>query len=122
MKPCNYALDQKMWLNGKYLQKKQNQKLEGKFFGQFQVFYLVSKQAYKLKQPAKCRICDVFHMLLLEQDITRKGRVNKFLELKLDADKNKKYKVKTIRDSAVYNKIVEGKLLKLYYLIYQKNY
>ena len=32
---------------------KKNKKLEGKFFGLFQVFYIVKKQAYKLELVTK---------------------------------------------------------------------
>ncbi len=46
-------------------------------------------------------------MSLLEQDTTRKGRVDKALlepkkELEFEAGGNKKYKVKAIIDSAMY--------------------
>lgn len=61
-------------------------------------------------------------MLLLKQDTTKKERVNKFLELKLELDigKDKKYKVKRIKDNAVYNKAAEGQLPKLYDLVFEK--
>ena len=49
MKPKSYALDDKVWLNSKYLKTKQNRKLEAKFFGPFRVLYPVRKQTYKLK-------------------------------------------------------------------------
>ena len=52
------------------------------------MLYLVSKQAYKLKLSKKCRVHNVFHVSLLEQDTTRKGRVSKEVP-ELDAvDKN----------------------------------
>ena len=35
VKPRSYALDDKVWLNSKYLKTKQNQKMEAKFFQQF---------------------------------------------------------------------------------------
>ena len=48
-------------------------------------------------------------MSLLEKDNTRKGRGNKALlesekELEFEASSNKKYKVKTIINSAIYSK------------------
>ena len=49
MKPKNYAPDDKVWLNSKYIKIKQNQKLETKFFRSFWVLHLVGKQAYKLE-------------------------------------------------------------------------
>ena len=71
-KPKNYAPGNKIWLNSKYIKIKQNQKLEDKFFKSFRVLHLVSKQAYKLKLPKKWKIHKVFHVLLLEQNTTRK--------------------------------------------------
>ena len=35
VKPKNYAPDNKVWLNTKYIKTKQNWKLEAKFFGPF---------------------------------------------------------------------------------------
>ena len=57
-------------------------------------------------------------MSQLEQDTTRKGRVDD-KNVELDAgDKNKKYKVETIRDSEVYVRESEsGHLPGLYYLV-----
>ena len=58
-----------------------NQKSKAKFFEPFQVLHSVGKQAYKLEWPAKWRIYNVFHALLLEQDTIKKGRMNKFAEV-----------------------------------------
>ena len=44
VKPKNYTLDDKVWLNSKYLKTKQNQKLEAKFFELFLVLHLIGKQ------------------------------------------------------------------------------
>lgn len=62
-------------------------------------------------------------MSLLKQNRTRKKRVNKFLkwELKLNAGKDKEYKVETIKLSIICNKVIEGKLPRLYYLVSWKN-
>ena len=43
VKPWSYALGNKVWLNSKYIQTKQNQKLEAKFFGPFQILYPIEK-------------------------------------------------------------------------------
>ena len=112
-------------MNSKYIKTKQNRKLEAKFFGLFQILHAVGKQAFKLDLPTKWKIHNVFHVSLLEQNTTRKGRINKlFLELEpeFDAGDNKKYEVKAIIDSAVYAKEAEGHLPGLYYLVSWKNY
>ena len=59
-------------------------------------------------------------MLLLEQDTTKKKQINELFpepELEFDTSNNKKYKVKVIRNNAVYIKKTEGYLLGLYYLV-----
>ena len=66
-------------------------------------------------------IHDVFHMSLLEQNTTRKRRVdlNNIAELDANNNKDDKYEIETIWDSAVFMK--ESKLvclLKLYYLVF----
>ena len=68
---------------------------------------------------------DIFHVSLLEQDTTRKGRVEeKTSQLQLqDNDKGEEYKVKAIPDSAVYAKEFEsGQLPGLYYPISWKDF
>ncbi len=124
-KPRSYALGKKVLLNSKYIKTKQNRKLKAKFFGSFRVLYLVRKQAYKLELPKKWNIHNVFHVSLLEQDTTRKGRVNETtsrLEFESDGD-GKEYKIKTIRNSKVYAKELDsGQLLGLYYLVSWKGY
>ncbi len=95
-----------------------------KFFGPFRVLHPVGKQAYKIELPKKWRIHDIFHMSLLEQEITRKGRVDETTSrLEFESDGNgKEYKVKAIRDSAVYARESEGHLPGLYYLVSWKGY
>ena len=41
VKSQSYIPSKKIWLNTKYIKTKQNQKLENKFFGPFQVLYPV---------------------------------------------------------------------------------
>ena len=79
------------------------------------MFHLIEKQAYKLEFPRNWRIHDVFYMLLLEQDTTKKGREFSVSEFELGNDK--KYKVLAIRDNIVYAKEVNEHLPKLYYLV-----
>lgn len=95
------------------------------FFGPFWVLHPVAKQAYRLELPASWKIHDIFHISILEQDSTRKGRVNKLLEPEPDFDvgKHKEYKLETIKNSIVYaNEAVGGQLLGLYYLVSCKAY
>ena len=66
VKPQSYAPGEKVWLNSKYIKTKQNRKFEAKFFGPFQILYLVRKQAYKLKLSRNWRIHDIFYLSLLE--------------------------------------------------------
>ena len=85
----------------------------------------VGKQTYKLELPKKWRIHDVFHVSLLEQDTTRKGRVHEDNLEELDAGDNDsgEYEVEAIRDSAVYARESEsGHLPGLYYLVSWKGY
>ena len=119
VKPKSYTPGDKIWLNSKYLKTKQNQKLEAKFFGPFQVLHPVGKQAYKLEFPRKWRIHSVFHMSLLEQDTTKKEQVDeKVTKLDFEAGNSKKYKLKAFWDSAVFAMELEsGHLSGFYYLI-----
>ena len=121
VKPQSYILGEKVWLNSKYIKTKQNQKLETRFFGSFQILYPVGKQAYKLDFSIKWRIHNVFYMSLLEQNITRKKQMNELFlkpEPEFNASNNKKYEVEAIIDSIVYTKEAEGHLPGLYYLVF----
>ena len=62
---------------------------------------------------------NVFHMSLVEQDTTRKERVDKRAEeLELETGDSKEYEVEAIWDSAVYaSKSESGQLPYLYYLV-----
>ena len=110
-------------MNNKYLKTKGNRKLEAKFFGLFRVLHLIGKQAYKLKLSRKWGIYDVFHVSLLQQDTTRKERVDKNVtELDFEVNNSKEYKVEAIWESAIYAKKLEGHLIGFYYLIAWKDY
>ncbi len=43
VKNRSYTLGKKVWLNSKYIKTKTNKKLKSKFFGPFQVLYVVGK-------------------------------------------------------------------------------
>ena len=97
VKPQSYAPGDKVWLSSKHLRTKRNRKLEAKFLGPFRVLHPVGKQAYKLKLPKKWRIHNVFHVSLLEQDTTKKGRVNDTkLNFEFKAGDNKEYEINGI--------------------------
>ena len=117
VKPKSYTPGDKVWLKSKYIKTKQNWKLEAKFFRLFQVLHPVNKQAYKLELPKKWRIHKVVHVLLLEQDITKKERVKKVPEL--DAgDNSKEYELEAIWNNTLYALESEpGHSLRLYYLV-----
>ncbi len=72
VKSRNCASDKKVWLNNKYIKTKQNHKLETKFFNRFWALYPVENQAYKHELPKMWRIHNIFHMSLLEYNITKK--------------------------------------------------
>ena len=122
VKPQSYAPGNKIWLSSKHLKIKQNCKLEAKFLSPFRVLYPEDKQAYKLELPKKWKIHNIFHVLLLEQDITKKRQMND-MQLKFEADNEKEYKIDGIWDSVVYAKeSTTGQLPKLYYLVLWKGY
>ena len=53
VKSRSYDKGKKVCLNSKYIKTKQNKKLDNKFFGPFQIFHAVKKQAYKLELSTK---------------------------------------------------------------------
>lgn len=64
-------------------------------------------------------------MLLLEQNTTRKGQIDKKIKYTTEFNtnnNNKKYKMGEIRDSPIYTKESDGYLSRLYYLIALKSY
>ncbi len=66
-------------------------------------------------------IYNVFHVLLLEQNITRKRQVdNQALsepKSKFEAGDNKEYKVEALINRAVYGKKANNQMPGLYYLV-----
>ena len=59
----------------------------------------------------------------LEKDITKKEQVDENVrELEFNTNDSKEYKVKAIRDNAVYAKELEGYLPGLHYLVAFKGY
>ncbi len=105
-------------MNSKYIKTKRNRKLEAKFFEPFRVLHPVRKQAYKLELPKKWRMHNVFHVSLLEQDTTRKGRVDETTSrLEFENEGDEEYEFEAIRDSVVYASESEGHLPGLYYLV-----
>lgn len=95
-----------------------------KFFGLFHTFYLVKNQVYKLELLKKWGIYDVFHVLLLEYNITKKEWVDKTtsqLDFEIN-NKEKKYKIKQIWDDTIYPRESREHLLELYYQIFWKSY
>ncbi len=86
----------------------------------------MDKQAYKIELPKKLKIHNVFHVLLLEQDITRKEQVDETtsrLKFENDGD-GKEYEVKVIRNNAIYVKKSDSgyHVLGFYYLVSWKSY
>ncbi len=128
VKSHSYALGEKVWLNSKYIKTKRNKKLKSKFFWPFWVLYVIEKQAYKLESPTKWKIHNVFHVLLLEQDIKRRVRGDKALlelekELEFKAGGSKEYEIKTIIDNAMYGQQTNNNQMpSLYYLVLWKGY
>ena len=80
------------------------------------MLYPVGKQAYKLELPKKWRIYDVFHVLLLEQNTTKKRQMND-MQLEFETGNDKEYEVDGIWDSTVYAKESAKQLSWLYYLV-----
>ena len=120
VKLWSYAPSEKVGLNSKFIKTKRNHKLEAKFFRPFWVFYSVGKQAYKLDLFRNRKTYNIFHILLLEQDTTRKGW--EFSVPEFEPGNNKEYEVEGIQGNAVYTKEGDGHLPRLYYLVAWKSY
>ncbi len=129
VKSYSYTLGEKVWLNSKYIKIKWNKKLKNKFFRSCQVLYTIRKQVYQLELPTKQKIYNIFHVSLLEQNITRKRLVDNTLlelekDLKFEAGGNKEYEVKAIINSVVYSQQTNGNDQRpgLCYLVLWKSY
>ena len=99
IKTKSYVLNDKVWLNSKYIKIIKSRKLEEKFLRSFWVLYLVGEQAYKLELSKMWPIHDIFHMSLLKQITTRKGQMDKEVkQIKFDVNNNnsEEYKVEAI--------------------------
>ena len=83
----------------------------------------IGKQVYKLEFFKKLKMHIVFYISLLEQDITKKRRVDENVT-KLDASKDdsEEYKVEVIWKNEVYIRESEGYPPRLYYLVSYKRY
>ena len=87
------------------------------------MFHLIDKKAYKVELPKRWKIHDVFHVLLLEQNTTRKRRVNKkVFQLEIETSNSNKYKMEAIQNSVINNNKIEGHIPGLYYLLAWKRY
>ena len=66
---------------------------------------------------------NVFYILLLEQDIIRKRRVDEIMtELDIGNDDSRKYEVEAIWDNVIYVRESKSHLSGLYYLVFWKRY
>ena len=96
---------------------KQNQKLEAKFFGLFQVLHPISNQGQKLKISKRKKIHNVFHMLPFKQESNRKKQFKKILKSDNANMESEIYKIETIWDNTVYAKKLQEYLPGLYDLV-----
>ncbi len=123
VKRRTYRLENSVRLYRKHIKTKKNPKLGHKYFGPFEILEAVRKQAYKLKLFFKWRIHLVFHVSLLERDVTRREAVDQKIADQLEFEEGEKpeQKVDSIIDSIVFAKeAIDGRPLGLYYLIHWK--
>lgn len=115
-----YRSGKLVWLSEKYIKTKKNPKLEYKYLSPFEVLKAVGKQTYRLKLPTKWRIHHVFHVLLLERDVTRREMVDQKIanQLEFEEEKQPEQEVDSIIDRMVFaERAIDGRLPALYYLI-----
>ncbi len=93
----------------------------GKIFQIFQSSTPARKTSLQIRATKQVEEHDVFHVFLLEQDTTKKERVETAIEL--DKGDSEEYEVEAICDSKVYaKKSNSGELPSLYYLVSWKGY
>lgn len=106
-KPRTYKVGEKVYLNGKNIRTKRNNKLEWNMFGPFEIADVKGSQAYQLTLPAHWKIHDVFHVPLLEKATPRKGgydtqlSIDRSAEIGIESD-DTEYIVSELIDSAVF--------------------
>lgn len=111
LKNNSYTSSENIRLNKKYIKMKQNQKHENEFFSPFYILNIVRKQAHQLELLTKQKIYNIFDVSQLDEGITlRKRQVIKLPkpEKEFELGNNKKYKVESIVNSAVYDKEAES--------------
>lgn len=104
----------KVQLISKYIKIKQNCKLKPKFFGVFSVLDPIEIQALKYELPKKCKIHDIFYVLLLKQDIIKRRQIIDNVA-KLDYSNSKEYEIEAICDSKIYARGSKSQLLPSFY-------
>lgn len=79
--------------SGKHIKRKRNPKFKYKYLGPFAILKAVKKLVYKLKLLTKLCIYPVFHVLLLERDITRKKTVDQQITDQLEFEEEEQSKL-----------------------------
>ena len=123
VKNRSYRPRKSVWLSEKHIKTKQNPKLEHKYLGPFKILEAVRKQAYRLKLLAKWQIHPVFHISLLERDVTRKEAVVQKIadQLEFEEGEQPEQEIDSIIDSLIFAKeAIDSKPPGLYYLIHWK--
>lgn len=108
-------------LSGKYIKTNQNSKLKYKYLGPFEIIEAVGKKAYRLKLPTKWRIYHLFHVSLLETDVTRREVVDQKIadQLEFEEGEQPEQEIDSIMDSMVFaEEAIDSRLPGLYYLIH----
>lgn len=116
----SYVLNDKVQFNNKYIKtKNRKRKLEAQFFQLLRILYLVRKHVYIQELSKKQMIHDIFHMSLLAQNILKKRRIDKTVEI--EEGNYKEYAIEAIFSGEIYAKESKSDYLPgLYYLVLQK--
>ena len=92
------------------------------FWGNYKCFILLANKFIYSSFFKTWKIYNVFNMLIVNQENTKKWRINKN-KIELDIVNNKKYKIKVIQDTMIYAKdLISDYLSRLYYLVLWKKY